>query len=238
MTTQSAARSETSDGDAPIRVVLADDSFLLRQALLRVLEAAAGIEVVASCADGDTLMAAVAEERPDVVVTDIRMPPGPGDEGLQIAARLRDSHPGIGVVVLSQYDEPRYGLKLLERGPDRRAYLLKDRVRYRGQLVSAIETVARGGSMIDAKVIDGLVSARVAADNSPLTELTLRELEILSFVARGHSNQAIGDEVVITKRAIEKHISAIFLKLGLRDEVDVSRRVKAALIYLAENPDD
>jgi DNA-binding NarL/FixJ family response regulator len=238
MTALSPTGPEELPGDAPIRVALADDSYLLREALLRVLDAADGIEVVASCADGDTLMAAVAEERPDVVVTDIRMPPGTGDEGLQVAARLRDSDPEVGVVVLSQYAEPRYGLKLLERGSDRRAYLLKDRVRYRGQLVSAIETVARGGSMIDAKVIDALITARAAADNSPLSELTLREVEILSFVARGHSNQAIGDELVITKRAIEKHISAIFLKLGLRDELDVSRRVKAALIYLAEHQDD
>jgi len=230
--------AETLDDGAPLRVVLADDSYLLREALLRVLDAADGIEVVASCADGDTLMAAVAEEHPHVVVTDIRMPPGTSDEGLQVADRLRDSHPEIGVVVLSQYAEPRYGLKLLDRGSDGRAYLLKDRVRYRGQLVSAIETVARGGSMIDAKVIDALITARTAAESSPLTELTPRELEILSFVARGHSNQAIADELVLTKRAIEKHINAIFLKLGLHDALDVSRRVKAALIYLADHTDD
>jgi DNA-binding NarL/FixJ family response regulator len=142
------------------------------------------------------------------------------------------------VVVLSQYAEPRYGLKLLDGGSDGRAYLLKDRVRYRGQLVSAIETVARGGSMIDAKVIDALITARSAAENSPLMDLTPRELEILSYVARGHSNQAIADELVLTKRAVEKHINAIFLKLGLHDALDVSRRVKAALIYLAEHEHD
>jgi DNA-binding NarL/FixJ family response regulator len=221
-----------------LRVVLADDSYLLREALLRVLAEADGIDVVATCGDRDTLYAAVEEERPDVVVTDIRMPPGSSDEGLQVADRLRDSHPGVGVVVLSQYAEPQYGLKLLNRGSDGRAYLLKDRVRYRGQLVSAIETVARGGSMIDAKVVDALFIARTAAENSPLTELTPRELEILSYVARGHSNQAIADELVLTKRAIEKHINAIFLKLGLHDALDVSRRVKAALIYLAEHTDD
>jgi DNA-binding NarL/FixJ family response regulator len=238
MTAQPSSVPEPLDGEAALRVALADDSYLLREALLHVLDAAEGIEVVASCADGDTLMAAVAEFHPDVVVTDIRMPPGTGDEGLQVADRLRDSHPEIGVVVLSQYAEPRYGVKLLDRGSDGRAYLLKDRIRYRGQLVSAIETVARGGSMIDAKVIDALITARAAAESSPLTELTPRELEILSFVARGHSNQAIADELVLTKRAIEKHINAIFLKLGLHDALDVSRRVKAALIYLAEHPDD
>jgi DNA-binding NarL/FixJ family response regulator len=222
----------------PLRVALADDSYLLREALLHVLEQADGIEVVASCGDRDTLYAAVDAEHPDVVVTDIRMPPSSTDEGLQVADRLRDTHPGVGVVVLSQYAEPRYGLKLLDRGSDGRAYLLKDRVRYRGQLVSAIETVARGGSMIDAKVIDALITARTAAESSPLTELTPRELEILSFVARGHSNQGIADELVLTKRAVEKHINAIFLKLGLHDGLDVSRRVKAALIYLAESPAD
>jgi DNA-binding NarL/FixJ family response regulator len=221
-----------------LRVVLADDSYLLREALLRVLAEADGIDVVATCGDRDTLYAAVEEERPDVVVTDIRMPPGSSDEGLQVADRLRDSHPGVGVVVLSQYAEPQYGLKLLNRGSDGRAYLLKDRVRYRGQLVSAIETVARGGSMIDAKVVDALFIARTAAENSPLTELTPRELEILSYVARGHSNQAIADELVLTKRAVEKHINAIFLKLGLQDALDVSRRVKAALMYLTEHHDD
>ncbi|HYI20434.1 MAG TPA: response regulator transcription factor [Solirubrobacteraceae bacterium] len=230
--------SEGAEGERTLRVVLADDSYLLREALLRVLDDADGIEVVASCADRDTLIAAVEAERPDVVVTDIRMPPNSSDEGLEIAERLRDTHPEIGVVVLSQYAEPRYGLMLLDRGSDGRAYLLKDRVRYRGQLVSAIETVARGGSMIDAKVIDALISARTAAENSPLTELTPRELQILSFVARGHSNQAIADELVLTKRAVEKHINAIFLKLGLHDALDVSRRVKAALIYLAEQPRD
>jgi DNA-binding NarL/FixJ family response regulator len=230
--------SEGAEGERTLRVVLADDSYLLREALLRVLDDADGIEVVASCADRDTLIAAVEAERPDVVVTAIRMPPNSSDEGLEIAERLRDTHPEIGVVVLSQYAEPRYGLMLLDRGSDGRAYLLKDRVRYRGQLVSAIETVARGGSMIDAKVIDALISARTAAENSPLTELTPRELQILSFVARGHSNQAIADELVLTKRAVEKHINAIFLKLGLHDALDVSRRVKAALIYLAEQPRD
>ena len=229
---------EAGEPGVPLRVVLADDSYLLREALLRVLDEADGIDVVATCGDRDTLYAAIDVQRPDVVVTDIRMPPGGSDEGLQVAERLRDSHPEIGVVVLSQYAEPQYGLKLLDRGSDGRAYLLKDRIRYRGQLVSAIETVAQNGSMIDAKVIDALITARTMAENSPLNELTPRELEILSFVARGHSNQAIADELVLTKRAVEKHINAIFLKLGLQDALDVSRRVKAALIYLAEHPAD
>jgi DNA-binding NarL/FixJ family response regulator len=227
-----------SDQDAatrPIRVVLADDSYLVRQALAHVLEPVEGIEVVASCRDRDSLLVAVDAELPDVVVTDIRMPPTETDEGLQIAARLRESHPEIGVVVLSQFAEPRYGLALLEHGSDRRAYLLKERIQYRGQLVAAIESVAHGGSVIDAKVVEGLVHERARVESSPLNELTVRELEILAFVARGHSNQAIADELVLTKRAVEKHINAIFLKLNLGDAADVSRRVKAALIYLAEH---
>jgi DNA-binding NarL/FixJ family response regulator len=177
----------------------------------------------------------VDEERPDVVVTDIRMPPTETDEGLQVAAALRETHPGVGVVVLSQYAEPRYGLALLEGGSERRAYLLKERIQHRGQLVAAIEAVAQGDSVVDARVVETLIEAQVRAERSPLGELTPRELEILSFVARGHSNQAIADELVLTKRAVEKHINAIFLKLGLTYQEDVSRRVKAALIYLSEH---
>jgi DNA-binding NarL/FixJ family response regulator len=218
-------------------VVLADDSYLVREAVSHVLRDAEGIAVVATCADRDTLLSTVDEERPDVVVTDIRMPPGNSDEGIEVAARLRHTHPGIGVVVLSQYDDPRYGLALLETGSDGRAYLLKERIQYRGQLVAAIEAVASGGSMIDAKVVEALFAERRRSEHSPLGELTPRELEILGYVAGGHSNQAIADELVLTKRAVEKHINAIFLKLGLTEAMDVSRRVKAALIYLAESPE-
>jgi DNA-binding NarL/FixJ family response regulator len=223
--------------DGPIRVVLADDSYLLRQAVAHVLHDVDGIEVVATCADRDALVASVEHERPDVVVTDIRMPPTGTDEGLRVAAALRRTHPQVGVVVLSQFSEPRYGLALLEEGSDRRAYLLKERVQSGGQLVAAIKAVAVGGSVIDAKVVDGLIAERRRAERSPLAQLTPREVEILAYVARGHSNQAIADELVLTKRAVEKHINAIFLKLGLSAAADVSRRVKAALIYLAEQPD-
>jgi DNA-binding NarL/FixJ family response regulator len=215
-------------------VVLADDNYLVREALGHVLFGAEGIDVVAACADRDSLLRTIESERPDVVVTDIRMPPSDTDEGLQVAAAMREEHPGMGVVVLSQFAEPRYGLALLEGGSDGRAYLLKERIQHGGQLVSAIETVAKGGSVIDAKVVETLVSAQRRAERSPLEELTRRELEILAFVARGHDNQAIADELVLTKRAVEKHINAIFLKLGLTYATDVSRRVKAALIYLTE----
>jgi len=219
---------------APIRVVLADDSYLLRQAVAHVLEDVQGIELVAACGDRDALLRSVDDKQPDVVVTDIRMPPTGTDEGLQVAAALRRTHPHVGVVVLSQFAEPRYGLALLDEGAERRAYLLKERVQSGGQLVAAIEAVAAGGSLIDAKVVDGLIAQRRRTERSPLAELTPREVEILAYVARGHSNQAIADELVLTKRAVEKHINAIFLKLGLTAAADVSRRVKAALIYLAE----
>jgi DNA-binding NarL/FixJ family response regulator len=232
--TPTEARGDSAGGESAIRVVLADDSYFVREALAHVLDEVAGIDVVAACGDLDSLEQAIEADRPDVVVTDIRMPPSETDEGLQVAARLHDSHPGIGVVVLSQYADPRYGLALLDSGSERRAYLLKERVRHRGQLVSAIETVAQGGAMIDAKVVEGLMGARRRIDRSPLTELTPRESEILAYVAQGYSNQGIADALVLTKRAVEKHINAIFLKLGLTEAMDVSRRVKAALIYLAE----
>ena len=238
MTAGTPGTGDESGSRPAIRVVIADDSYLVREALGHVLVRADGIELVASCSDRGTLRAAIDAEQPDVVVTDIRMPPSQSDEGLQIAAELRRTHPEIGVVVLSQHADPRYGLALIDGGSDRRAYLLKERIQHRGQLVNAIETVAQGGSMMDAKVVERLISERARAERSPLAELTPRELEILAFVAQGHSNQGIADELVLTKRAVEKHINAIFLKLGLSEALEVSRRVKAALIYLAERDGD
>jgi DNA-binding NarL/FixJ family response regulator len=221
-------------GERKIRVALADDSLLMREALDNLLGAADEIEVVASCTDRDSLVAAIEAERPDVVVTDIRMPPGDSDEGLQVARMLRRERPEVGVVLLSQFADPHYGIALLEQGSERRAYLLKERVNYRGQLVSAIVTVANGGSVIDPKVVEALIVERQRNTKSPLAQLTPRELEILGFVARGASNQAIADELVLTKRAVEKHINEIFHKLGLTSMPDISQRVKATLIYLAE----
>jgi len=238
MTTATPGTGDESGSRPAIRVVIADDSYLVREALGHVLAEAEGIELVASCGDRGTLGAAIDAERPDVVVTDIRMPPSQTDEGLQIAAELRRTHPEIGVVVLSQYADPQYGLALIDGGSDRRAYLLKERIQHRGQLVNAIETVAQGGSVMDARVVERLISERARAERSPLVELTPRELEILALVAQGQSNQGIADELVLTKRAVEKHINAIFLKLGLSESLEVSRRVKAALIYLAERDVD
>jgi DNA-binding NarL/FixJ family response regulator len=231
-------RGPTRHEDAPIRVVLADDSYLVREALAHVLESAPRIAIVATCEDGRSLVAAIEAEEPDVVLTDIRMPPSGDDEGIAIANSLRETYPKMGVVVVSQYADPRYGVALLEGGSDRRAYLLKERLHDREELVAALETVANGGSVVDAKVVETLIAthARVAA--SPLAELTRRELEILAEIAQGKSNQAIAEHLVLSKRAIEKHINAIFLKLGLTRAQDVSRRVKAALIYLAQGDGD
>ena len=217
-----------------IRVVLAEDSYLVREGLEQVLAAAPGVEVVATCVDFDSLLAAVDAERPDVVVTDIRMPPTETDEGIRAATVLRETRPEVGVVVLSQHDDPSYALALLESGSEGRAYLLKERVNDGGQLSTAVEAVSRGGSVIDSKIVEALVRARSAADSSPLAELTSREREVLAEIAQGKSNSAIADSLVLTKRAVEKHINSIFLKLGLAYADDVSKRVKAALLFLSE----
>jgi DNA-binding NarL/FixJ family response regulator len=218
----------------PIRVVFAEDSYLLRESLLMLLESAPEVTVAAACSDGKELEAAIAAERPDVVITDIRMPPSGAREGIQIAARLRETDPEIGVVVLSQYAEPGYALELLDQGSGRRAYLLKESIRDQEELIRAIQAVARGGSAIDPKIVDLLIEARTRAARSPLAELTPRQRELLAAIAEGLSNAAIAERFVLTKRAVEKHVNAIFANLGLPETPDVARRVKAALIYLAE----
>jgi DNA-binding NarL/FixJ family response regulator len=164
------------------------------------------------------------------------MPPSNRDEGIRLAAELHESHPDVGVVVLSQYSDPAYVLALLESGSERRGYLLKDRIGDRAQLVSAIEQVASGGSVVDPKVLEVLMRAKAHADSSPLGELTPRERQVLAAIAEGRSNAAIAESLVLTKRAVEKHINSIFVKLGLsyaEDAEEVSKRVKAVLIFLA-----
>jgi DNA-binding NarL/FixJ family response regulator len=217
-----------------IRVALAEDSLIVREGIQQLLATAEDVEIVAACADSVSLIEAIEADPPDVVLTDIRMPPSETDEGIQVAARLRESHPHVGVVVLSQYSDPSYALSLLESGSDRRAYLLKERVHDRAQLVSTIRTVAEGGSVIDPKIVEVLVIAKGRADRSLLAELTPRESEVLSEIAQGKSNTAIAESLVLTKRAVEKHINSIFMKLGLSDEEDVAKRVKATLLFLAE----
>ena len=219
------------------RVALGEDNYLVRAGIEQLMTTIDEVEIVASCPDMPSLMEAIENVEPQVVLTDIRMPPTNTDEGIQIAATLRNQSPEVGVVVLSQYAEPSYVLRLFESGSEGRAYLLKERVRNRAEMVTAIEAVATGGSVIDPKLVEVMVKARARAERSPLRELTPRELEVLAAVAEGRSNSAIADELVLTKRAVEKHINAIFLKLGLTHAAqgeDVSKRVKAALIYLAD----
>jgi len=216
-----------------LRIAVGEDNLLVREGLTRLVSSAPDLEVVASCADYDELMAAVEREHLDVVLTDIRMPPTWTDEGVRLANGLRESHPAVGVVVLSQYADPAYVLALFELGSDRRAYLLKERLRDRAALVSAIRSVAASGSAVDPKVVEVLVSARLRDANSPLSELTSREREVLAEIAAGKSNTAIADSLFLTKRAVEKHINSIFLKFNLGTDADVSRRVKATLMFLA-----
>jgi DNA-binding NarL/FixJ family response regulator len=218
-----------------IRVVVAEDSLIVREGLVQLLAGSPSVDVVAAYGDIDAVLAAVDRDRPDVVLTDIRMPPSNSDEGIRLADRLREQRPATGVVVLSHYAEPPYVLALLERGSDRRGYLLKERIHDRGQLVSAIDTVAQGGSVIDPKIVELLVEGKGRAERSPLAELTPRERDVLAEMAEGKSNAAIAESLVLTKRAGEKHINAIFMKLGLADSEDVSKRVKATLMFLADN---
>ena len=218
----------------PIAIALADDSLIVREGVAKILAGEPALLVVASCGDLPSLLAAIEAERPDVVVTDIRMPPTSTDEGIRLAQLLRETHPDIGVVVLSNYAEAGFALALLESGSEGRAYLLKERVHDRAQLAAAIDSVAAGGSMLDPKIIEPLVSASLHVDRSPLGELTGREREVLAQIATGKSNAAIADALVLTKRAVEKHINSIFLKLNLSGAEDVSKRVKAALLFLAD----
>ena len=220
------------DGHA-LRVVVGEDSFLTREAIISLLEDTAGIDLVAACEDADSLRSAIAREAPDVVLTDIRMPPGHRDEGIKLANELRETRPEVGVVVLSQHAEPAYAVLLFEDGSHGRAYLLKESLKDRDELVRAVVTVADGGSVVDPLIVEELLELQRRRRDSPLDRLTPRELEILGLIAEGRSNAAIAEKLVVTKRAVERHINSIFLKLNLRESDDVSRRVKAALLYLS-----
>jgi DNA-binding NarL/FixJ family response regulator len=221
------------DPDRPIRVLLADDSYLIREALREVLDPIEAIDLVATLPDGDALLAAVEADRPDVVITDIRMPPSGDDEGIRVARLLRETHPEVGVIVLSQYAGSGYALALLEGGAEGRGYLLKERVHDRHELTAAIEVVAQGGTTIDPSLVQELLAADRQRHSSPLDDLTPREREVLAEMAQGRSNASIAESLVLTKRAVEKHVGAIFQKLCLEDDEVVSRRVTAVLMYLA-----
>ena len=219
---------------ATIRVALAEDNVLLREGMSRLVSANDDFELVGVAADLPQLLRVVSEQAPDVVITDIRMPPTGTDEGIQAAAWIREHHPNAGVVVLSQYTAPAYAVALLEHGSAGRAYLLKEQVASVDELARAIRTVAQGGSVIDPRVVDELVKARSQRHMSPLSSLTARESEILAEMAQGKSNAAIAATLSITERAVEKHTNSIFAKLGLSEEKDVNRRVKAVLLFLSE----
>jgi DNA-binding NarL/FixJ family response regulator len=215
-----------------IRIVLGEDTYLVREGIKLLLEQETDIELAAACPDLPSLLEAIEAERPDVVLTDIRMPPTNQDEGIQVANRLRETSPETGVVVLSQFAAPKFALALLEPGAEGRAYLLKDRVGDAAQLTAAIREVARGGSVIDPKIVEALLAAR--RGDSPLDELTPRERQALEEMAQGKSNAAIAAALVITEPSVEKITHSIFQKLGLSWQTDINRRVTAVLLYLAE----
>ena len=217
-----------------LRVVVAEDSLLVREGVTQVIDRQSDLEVVGACPDLPSLRALLAKVQPDVVVTDVRMPPTFTDEGIQIAVELRESQPDMGVVVLSQYAEPAYANSLLAGGSARRAYLLKERVSQPDQLAESIRTVARGGSSIDPMVVDLLVTASSRGPASPLASLTARERDVLDQVAQGKSNAAVAATLFLTERAVEKHINTLFAKLGLGVTPDLNRRVAAVLLWLSE----
>ncbi|MBW8483920.1 response regulator transcription factor [Actinomadura parmotrematis] len=212
-----------------MRVVIAEDSVLLREGLVRLL-ADAGIETAATVGDGPALPGAVAEHRPDLAIVDVRMPPSFTDEGLRAALRVREENPGMPILVLSQYVEERYATDLIGGGAEGVGYLLKERVADVAEFIDAVRRIAAGGTVIDAEVIGQLLGRRRGGD--PLGELTPREREVLGLMAQGLTNGAIAERLVVTDGAVEKHISGIFLKLGLQPGEGAHRRVMAVLAYL------
>ena len=215
-----------------LSIVLAEDSFIVREGVRMLLEDA-GYELKAAVETYDELLEAVEQHHPEVVITDIRMPPTRTDEGIRAARSIRVNHPDVGVVVLSQYVEPGYALSLFEAGAEGLAYLLKERLGDLDQLEHAINEVRAGGSVIDSKVVDALVAGR-AKPQSPIERLTARESEVMSEMAQGRSNSAIAENLFLSERAVEKHINSIFTKLDLIPEKETNRRVRAVLVFLAE----
>lgn len=218
-----------------IRLVFAEDSFLVRAGVQRMLESCADIDLVAVCADLDSARAAIDEQRPHVVLTDIRMPPKHTDEGIRLAEYCRRHHPGTGVILLSQYVEVSYVKTLLAQGTEGRGYLLKERIADADDLLDAVRTVHDGGSAIDPKVVAALVAGRSRAGDASLGRLSPREREVLAGIAQGRTNSAISAQLVITVHAVEKHVNSIFAKLGLSGDQSTHPRVRAALLYLADD---
>lgn len=218
----------------PIRLVLAEDGDLLRAGVLALLSGYDDIEVVATARSLPELMSVVARHAPQVVLTDIRMPPDFTDEGIRAATELRRTHPEIGVIALTQHSDVEYALDLVREGSEGRGYLLKERVADVDEIVDAVRKVAAGGSVIDQVVVDALVAGGARRSDSLLERLTPRELEVLAMVARGMTNASIAEGIVVTERAVEKHISSILGKLDLPAEAPVHRRVAAALVFLSD----
>ena len=216
--------------------MFAEDNYLVREGAAALLATADDLELVATVSDLPELLAAVEELAPDAVLTDIRMPPSHTDEGIRAALQIRRDHPATGVVVLSQYAEGDYAYALLANGTAGLAYLLKERVANLEEIVHALQTVAAGGSVLDPRVVEELVAARHAAEDSPLAQLTDREREVLAQMAQGKNNAGIARSLFLSERAIEKHINALFHKLGLSEETDVHRRVMAVLAFLRDAP--
>jgi DNA-binding NarL/FixJ family response regulator len=217
-----------------LRIVFAEDDYLVREGTAALLAEAGDVEVAATVGDLDSLLAAVAEHRPDAVLTDIRMPPTKTTEGIDAARRIRTDHPDTGVVVLSQFAEDEYAYELLKDGAEGLGYLLKERVADIEEIVRALRDVAAGGSVLDPKVVEGLVARREREARSPLAHLTEREREVLSLMAEGKNNAAVAGSLFLTERAVEKHINSLFHKLGLSEEQNVHRRVMAVLTFLRE----
>jgi DNA-binding NarL/FixJ family response regulator len=217
-----------------VRVVFAEDNYLVREGTAALLQSSGEVELVGMAASLDELLLAVEQHRPEAVLTDIRMPPTNTTEGIDAARRIREEHPEIGVVVLSQYAEQEYAYDLLKDGAAGLGYLLKERVSDLDEVVRALNEVSRGGSVLDPKVVEALVSAKERMAHSPLAKLTDREREVLEHMAQGKNNAAIAKSLFLTERAVEKHINSLFHKLGLSEEADVHRRVKAVLAFLRE----
>ena len=217
-----------------IRVVFAEDNYLVREGTAALLASSDEVELIATATSRDELLAAVNEHSPDAVLTDIRMPPTGTNEGIEAAKEIRATHPDIGVVVLSQYVEEAYAYDLLKEGAGGLGYLLKERVADVDELVRALGEVARGGSVLDPKVVEALVAAKERMASSPIASLTDREREVLSHMAQGQNNAGIARSLFLTERVVEKHINSLFHKLGLSEEHDVHRRVMAVLAFLHE----
>lgn len=227
----------TTAPSPPTRVLVCDDDYLVREGARAVLEQDGRISVLGTAGDPDTLRALWATHRPDVVLLDIRMPPTFTTEGIDLAHELRAQDPDLGIVVLSQHDDPEYALELLSVGSEGLAYLLKERLGDADRLLGAIAEVREGGSVLDPTIVDALMEAQHRRAVSRLAGLTPRELDVLALMATGKGNGGIARDLAISERSVEKHINAIFKKLGLREEIDLNRRVAAVLFFLQRSRD-